>query len=76
MAKERLAAVTEKLHKIEEERTWLLSKEGKEASKQLREAELRLKKEKDLQDKRAKKDDKEEDYKIKEIDLAAELELL
>ena len=76
MATERLAAVTEKLNKIEEERSWLLSEEGKAASKQLREAELRLKKEKDLQDKRAKMADKEEDYKNKAIDRAEELERL
>ena len=76
MATERLAAVTEKLNKIEEERSWLLSEEGKAASKQLREAELRLKKEKDLQDKRAKVADKEEDYEENRINRAAEIERL
>ena len=61
--KERLAAVTEKLNKIEAERAWNMSKEGKEANKLLKEAELRLKKEKEINEKRAKTSDKAEDYK-------------
>ena len=36
-SKERLAAVTEKLNKIEAERAWNMSKEGKEANKILKE---------------------------------------
>ena len=36
--RERLAAVTEKLNKIEAERAWNMSKEGKAANKELKEA--------------------------------------
>ena len=72
-SKERLAAVTEKLNKIEAERAWNMSKEGKEANKRLKELQLRIKKENELLDKQAKDTDKLEDIEAKRADQAAEL---
>ena len=72
-SKERLAAVTEKLNKIEAERAWNMSKEGKEANKRLKELQLRIKKENELLDKQAKDTDKLEDIEAKRADQAAEI---
>ena len=72
----RLAAVTEKLKKIEADRAWNLSKEGKAANKRLKELQLRIKKEDALLDKQAKSADKEQDYKDRAVDRATELERL
>ena len=64
-SEERLAAVTEKLNKIEAERAWNMSKEGKAANKRLKELQLRIKKENELLDKQAKDTDKLEDIEAK-----------
>ena len=72
----RLAAVTEKLKKIEADRAWNLSKEGKAANKRLKELQLRIKKEDKLLDKQAQSADKEQDYKDRAVDRATELERL
>ena len=72
-SRERLAAVTEKLNKIEAERAWNMSAEGKAANKRLKELQLRIKKENELLDKQAKDTDKLEDIEAKRTDQAAEV---
>ena len=78
MAKEvdstkRLADVTEKLKKIEADRAWNLSKEGKAANKRLKELQLRIKKEDKLLDKQAQAADTSLQFEQKQEDRAAQL---
>jgi len=72
----RLAKVTAKLKSIEAERAWNLSKEGKAANKRLKELQLRIKREDKLLEKQAAAADKEQDYKDRAEDRAAELSRL
>ena len=46
--KKRLADVTKKLIKLEADRAWNMSKEGKEANKRLKELQNRIKKQNEL----------------------------
>ena len=69
----RLTAVTEKLQKIEADRAWNLSKEGKDANKRLKELQLRIKKEDKLLDKQAQAADTSLQFEQKQEDRAAQL---
>jgi hypothetical protein len=71
--KKRLADVTKKLNKIEADRAWNMSKEGKAANKRLKELQIRIKKENALLDKEAATEDNALKIEEKRADQAAEL---
>ena len=74
--KKRLADVTKKLIKLEADRAWNLSKEGKDANKRLKELQIRIKKENELLNKEAQTADNSLKIEKKRTDQAAELATL
>jgi hypothetical protein len=71
--KKRLADVTAKLIKLEADRAWNMSKEGKDANKRLKELQNRIKKQNELLNKESEKED--DALELKEKKLSQEKQL-